>query len=75
MTKATETILHVALAHYGPAAINVDADCITLSDGTKIFFRSLYLELSLADPQDWSVITADWLAALDAVRAAIASSG
>ena len=75
MTNAAEEILRVALAHYGHRAINVDASGITLSDGTKIFFRSLCLELDEADPLLWSAIAVEWFTALDVARERIARSG
>ena len=74
MTNATESILRVALDHYGSAVVDVDAGGITLSDGTKIFFQSLLLELDSSDPQVWRTITKDWLMALDVVRTTIAAS-
>ncbi len=74
MTNATEIVMRVALAHYGPRAIIVEASGITLSDGTKIFFRSLCFELDEADPPLWSAIAVEWFTALDVARERIARS-
>jgi hypothetical protein len=75
VTYTTERIVGVALARYGREVMNVDAESITLSDGTKIFFQSLYLELGEADPQLWSAIAEEWFTVLDVARERIARSG
>lgn len=68
MAEAQDLVAELARQRYGSGLIHVDADSITLSDGSQLFLAKVLAELAPAPAADWSTIAEGWLAAFDLFR-------